>query len=219
VAVLTITKREPVKGRFDMEPTNLDYEALGRFVSSCSVIEITMHRLIRAWLNIQDDIARQLIGEPRAGDLLDLAKFALARFDLTEDDKSRLNQILPAAFDACRQLNSIRAVVAHKPFRTDGFTLLFYNRVTAKKIASAYEWECTTKQLFAASEYALEVAHILVEAVNFSPLMFSLAAQLPSSPHRSALPSIPDPNNRPRPVQPPPPRPSRPKHSSKKDKA
>jgi hypothetical protein len=58
----------PLKpGEFKGSPQPRDYEALGEFVTACSLLEVAMHIAIRQLLRIDETVARTLIGERRTG--------------------------------------------------------------------------------------------------------------------------------------------------------
>lgn len=117
-----------------------------------------MHTLLRKELNIEDDIARQLIGESRTGKLIEHLNFI--------HDRNKKNTIgtkrIKNALDKCAYIIRVRAIVAHKPFNEDDDAYNFYNEPMARRKESAYVYRCTIRQLENCTKFALREGVVLL---------------------------------------------------------
>lgn len=188
----------PLKpGEFKASPQPRDYEAIGEFVTACSLLEVAMHIAIRQLLRIDETVARTLIGERRTGQLVDLLRFAFERkiVPLSPTGQATLDGLLLRA----QYVNSVRAVVAHKPCNTDGISLAFHNSITAERKSKEFEYVCTAAQLKACADHALFVAGALRDAVEFGEPhregLLPQAQALLASVERLDLPSPPRSSN------------------------
>jgi hypothetical protein len=154
-------------GEFKGSPRHRDYKAIGEFVTACSLLEVTLHLVIRPLLQVKDQVVRRLIGEPRLGDLIDLFKFAISvqePLPLTPQADALIARLLSRV----RYANNVRSIVAHKPCNTDGISLEFHNRLTAKVASNRFQYICTATQLKNCADHVLEVAHALRGLLTYS---------------------------------------------------
>lgn len=134
------------------------FYALGRYVSVCSLIESTVHGILKYWLGIEENLVRMLVKETRMGELCD---FLQQTAEHRAVGKERLQ-----ALDLIKQqiiyLNKVRAVVAHKPFGMKDGQMVFSNTMTAPKIAMIYQYRCTPEQLLNGSLFGAMVANTII---------------------------------------------------------
>jgi hypothetical protein len=97
------------------------YAAIGRLTTSFSAIEWRLNRVLRALLDVQEEVARAVSGEMRAGDLSRaIARVINARrlADLIDKKSSPLprREIYKPLFNEINALKSIRDDIAHRRF-------------------------------------------------------------------------------------------------------
>ena len=80
-----------------------------------------------------------LIGEPRRVDRVALLK-KITKLRLVDADWMVVIQETLTGADYC---NDVRSVVAHKPMRIEGGSMVFENVRTAKTLAAIYTYKCT----------------------------------------------------------------------------
>lgn len=179
-------------------PSTKEFASLGKFVGACSLIEISLHSLLRKWLGIDEWVVRGLVGEPRSGDLIAHLKFAYAHHKPYGENKEIADR-LQHLYEQAGYLNDVRSVVAHKPFFTDEGILRFHNTFTAKRKAGEWEYRCSATQLTNAAWYAIQVAarFIAASSVGMSdPARYVLECnELESSRQILDLPRRPGPNS------------------------
>lgn len=191
MAKLVLTSRPLRPGEFTGDPTREQYAAIGEFISNCSLLEVTMHVLLRHWLGIDEHIARGLVGEPRTKDLIDLLRFAYAsQSSFKASDETA--DLLATIYAKAMYINDVRAVVAHKPCLTDGTSLMFHNAMTYKRKTSEFKYECTAVQLTNLAEFTLGLA----SSVGLLPILpqrrfVQRCTELLSSSEKLDLPSPP----------------------------
>jgi hypothetical protein len=157
-AFLTVIPPKP--GEYTCSPGAADYQAIGEFITACSLIEVNMHVVLRHWLSVEEQIARTLLGEARFKDLIRFLRFAFeiqTRFNPTDE----LRNTFELLYKQFEYINNIRAVIAHKPCFTDGIGLMFHNSLTADKEEKLFRYICSSKQLRNCAQFGLVVANVL----------------------------------------------------------
>lgn len=162
--ITSIKINPPKRGAFTATPTPQQFALIGEFINACSLVEVSIHAVLRATLQIDDNIARALIGERRLRDMLVLLRFAFeSRKPPYFGDETLA--CLKRLCDRIEYINSIRAIVAHRPCATDGAELEFDNRLTAEKPTKLFLYRCTAMQLRVCSIFAVDLAVALRGAV------------------------------------------------------
>ena len=117
------------------------FAPVGRLVSACSYLEMSLHTAIKHCLALGDDVSRLIVGEPAFSELS--AKL-LAVLRLKDPEYAQTYELLHGRI---AYVNEVRRWVAHKPFASFGPRLIFTNVITAKSKAAIKGYVCTTTQL------------------------------------------------------------------------
>jgi hypothetical protein len=171
-------------------PQSREYESLGRFVASCSSVEISLHAIARQLMGIDEDLARLLVGEPRVGDLMKFIKdvSALKGIDSTK------RKALFNALDWASYTNRVRSVVAHKPMHMQNKKMIFHNSVTARFRKKSWFYECLSTELDECSTIAFNTASVIsdvMDQLRLFPIELPIYEKQKASLQKLGLPTDP----------------------------
>lgn len=189
---IVLTAKPRVRGRYTANPTPADLQAIGEFITACSILEIEIHNILRALLRVDEHVARILVGERRVGDLVQLLRFGFferSPLQFEEDDKNAIDALLQRV----HYVNDVRAIVAHKPCSADDRSLEFHNQATAAKKSREFRYVCTAAQLSLCADHALHLASHLGAALSLDarPYFAKRVRALLASADKADLPDPP----------------------------
>jgi hypothetical protein len=145
-------------------------------------------------LDIDESVARRLIGEPNSSNLqkLFIDAFAMAR---RTPVTAPMKKAILSLTKEIAYVYSVRDVIAHKPCYTDGTQLTFHNTATHKKPEGLFRYECTAQQLVHLTAYTLTIAQLLLLLVTSDhqqeQTYVDAVAVLYASRDRLLLPKVP----------------------------
>lgn len=140
------------------------YAAVGRFIEAVSRVEIALHLKFRELLGLPENISRALIKEPGVARILDDMKLIVDQMDV------QLSMTFKTNFERLateiKEYNSIRAIIAHNPFKRTSTHFQFFNVLTAKDVERSITYECSIAQLHGGADelhiIALQIDHLPV---------------------------------------------------------
>lgn len=142
------------------ETPTTHYAAMGRFIEGISKVEIALHLKFRELLGLPDNVARALIKEPGVARILDDMKLVIDQMDIKLSMTFKTNFARLSV--EIKEYNSIRAIVAHKPFMRTDTHFRFSDAFTAKDLSKAINYKCSIAQLNAAAD-ELELISVQIQ--------------------------------------------------------
>jgi hypothetical protein len=167
------------------QPREAHLAALGSFISCFSGLDVVIQATCRFALQIDDNLSRALIGQPKLPEFLSTFKLAASALKASPEYMQHLEFISTEV----SYLNSIRSVIAHKPFlQTEDGSFQFYDRHTTKNIERSLVYTCPLQQMINCIPWMTSLVSVAMtlKAIDGSYLKSDLPSreklELPSNP-------------------------------------
>lgn len=144
------------------------FEAIGRYVTICSCLHTDLAVMYRSMVNIDDELLRRIIGDPKAVELLPKIRLEITvahKAKKIDDDTQNAYELL---HEEMSKLFSLRNTLAHNPsiVWANG-EITFHNSLTATK-TKLNDTTCTIEQLTRLAFHVRDVANIIRQFIHLA---------------------------------------------------
>jgi hypothetical protein len=142
---------------------SVHHAAIGRLVSNFVKIEEYLHYLLRLTLDIDDIVARAVVGAARVSDLMETI---LRVAKIKHGQHQELMTAIENTFGKIRVLKDAREHVAHRLFAVNGYEMAFHNSASARVLPP----EFIVYTVAEINEYAIECHRLVIDLTALQAL-------------------------------------------------